>query len=193
MTSESGATDNRSLHFPLQTGERVLTIVHRHWLYLYPKLLLHAAAALIPVIVAAVLLSEAGALDGDAAKVFGIIAAVWLLFWGIKAFLAWYRYANDIWVITDQRIVDSRKTSPFNLKMSSADLINVQDMTVEQRGVLQTVLNYGDIVCQTAADMQEFRLVGIPRPREVQALVDRERDRERLRSTGSLPADRPVT
>jgi len=192
MTSDSGTNSDRGLHFPLQPGERVLTVVHRHWLYLWPRILLIGAEALIPVALAAFLLSKADVLDGSAAKVFAAIAAIWLLFWAIRAFLTWYGYANDIWVITDQRIVDSRKTSPFSLKMSTADLVNVLDMTVEQRGILQTVLNYGDIVCQTAADLQEFRLVGIPKPRDVQALVDRERDRERLRSTGSLP-DRPVT
>jgi len=41
------------------------------------------------------------------------------------------------------------------------------------------VLNYGDIVCETAADGGDFVLAGIPRPQGVQLLVDRERDRER--------------
>jgi hypothetical protein len=30
--------------------------------------------------------------------------------------------------------------------------------------------------------MQDFRLTGVPDPRAAQALVDRERDRERMRS-----------
>ena len=98
-------------------------------------------------------------------------------------FLNWYRYHNDIWVITNQRLIDSTKTNPFNLKMSTADFVNIQDMTVERAGILRTMLDYGDIVCQTAADVQEFRLTGIPDPRDVQLLVDKERDRERMRSS----------
>jgi hypothetical protein len=89
-------------------------------------------------------------------------------------------------VITNQRIIDSTKTTPFKHKMSTADLVNIQDMTVERNGILRTMLDYGDIVCQTAADVQEFRLPGIPDPRDVQLLVDRERDRERMR--GQQPA-----
>jgi hypothetical protein len=96
-------------------------------------------------------------------------------------FLNWYRYNNDIWVITNQRLVDSTKTNPFSLKTSTADLVNVQDMTVERSGIFRTMFNYGDIVCQTAADIQEFRMTSIPRPQEVQLLVDKERDRERMR------------
>jgi hypothetical protein len=85
-------------------------------------------------------------------------------------------------VITNQRLIDSYKSNPFSLKVATADLVNVQDMSVERHGILRTMLDYGDILCQTAAEMQGFRLAGIPDPRTVQALVDRERDRERLRT-----------
>jgi hypothetical protein len=79
-------------------------------------------------------------------------------------------------------LIDSYKKHPFSLQLSSADLVNVQDMSIQREGVLRTMLDYGDVVCQTAAEVQAFRLAGIPDPRAVQALVDRERDRERLRT-----------
>jgi len=170
-----------AIHFPLQDNERVLQICRRHWIYLWPRIALFAVLALVPTIVVGVLLGRSGHFDGLAARIFWIAAAGYLVYWAIRGVLAWYRYHNDIWVITNQRIIDSTKTNPFNLKMSTADLVNVQDMTVERDGILRTMLDYGDIVCQTAADVQEFRLAGIPDPRDVQLLVDRERDRKRTR------------
>ena len=170
------------LPFPLQDGEIVLKLCRRHWLYLWPRTAFMALLALAPVIVVAVLLSKADALDGTIGKVFWIAAAVYLLYWAVRILLSWYRYHNDIWVVTNQRIIDSTKTTPFNLKISTADLVNIQDMTVERSGVLRTLLDYGDIICQTAAELPDFRLSGIPDPRAVQALVDRERDRERMRA-----------
>ena len=175
-----------AIHFPLQDNERVLQVCRRHWIYLWPRIALFAVFAIVPVIVAGVLLGKAGHFDGLAARVFWIATVVYVVYWGVRSLLAWYRYHNDIWVITNQRIIDSTKTTPFNLKLSTADLVNVQDMTVERNGILRTMLDYGDIVCQTAADVQEFRLPGIPDPRDVQLLVDRERDRERMR--GQQPA-----
>ena len=175
-----------AIHFPLQDNERVLQVCRRHWIYLWPRIALFAVFAIVPVIVAGVLLGKAGHFDGLAARVFWIATVVYVVYWGVRSLLAWYRYHNDIWVITNQRIIDSTKTTPFNLKMSTADLVNIQDMTVERNGILRTMLDYGDIVCQTAADVQEFRLPGIPDPRDVQLLVDRERDRERMR--GQQPA-----
>ena len=41
------------------------------------------------------------------------------------------------------------------------------------------MLDYGDVVCQTAGTDADFTIVGVKDPRGVQALVDRERDRER--------------
>jgi hypothetical protein len=175
------AVHDSAIHFPLQANERVIQVCRRHWMYLWPQSALWAVFALAPVIVAAWLLSLVDTFDGTPFKVWGIASIVWLGYWAVRILLNWYRYHNDIWVITNQRLIDSTKTSPFRMKLSTADLVNVQDMTVEREGIFQTMLDYGDIVCQTAADMQEFRLPGIPKPREVQLLVDRERDRERTR------------
>lgn len=180
-TGKSKPAASHALHFPLQDDERVLMICRRHWLFLWPKIAAMALVALVPVIVGAVLLGKGDHLSGTVGKVFWIAALVYITYWAVRMFLNWYRYNNDIWVITNQRLVDSTKTNPFSLKISTADLVNVQDMTVERSGIFRTLLNYGDIVCQTAADIQEFRLVGIPRPQEVQLLVDKERDRERMR------------
>ena len=173
--------NDSALHFPLQDSEQVLLVCRKHWIYLWPRTALIAIFGLVPVIVAAVVFQKSTGLSGTPGKAFGAIALVYILYWAIRAFLNWYRYHNDIWVVTNQRIVDSTKTNPFSLKISTADLVNIQDMTVERSGVFRTMLNYGDVVCQTAADIQEFRLPGIPNPQEVQLLVDKERDRERTR------------
>ena len=190
MTTDASAQapqprKDSALHFPLQDNEQVLMICRKHWIYLWPRTVLFAIFAIVPVVVAAVvaavLFQKSTGLSGTPGKAFWIIALVYLLYWGIRAFLNWYRYHNDVWVITNQRIVDSTKTNPFSLKISTADLVNIQDMTVERSGIFRTMLNYGDVICQTAADIQEFRLPGIPNPQEVQLLVDKERDRERMR------------
>ena len=184
-TAPQGAQPHDSaIHFPLQQDERVLMVCRRHWIYLWPRTAWWALLALVPVVAVAVIMAKAGIFDGNAARIFWIAAVVWLAFWAIRAYFNWYRYHNDIWVITNQRLIDSTKTAPWNLKMSTADLVNVQDMTVEREGILRTMLDYGDIICQTAADVQEFRLTGIPDPRDVQLLVDKERDRERSRTGG---------
>jgi hypothetical protein len=114
-----------------------------------------------------------------------VLSLIWAVYWAVILYLIWYRYHHDVWVITNQRIVDVYKRNPFNLKVSSADLVNVQDISVERRGILQSALNFGDIACQTSGARDVFMLTGLPHPTDTQALIDRERDRERLRVRGA--------
>lgn len=171
------------LPFPLQPGEHILGMYRRHWMYLWPRTALWIGFAIVPVVVLYWLLFSV--FDADSIQSwFWIIAGVWLLFWTVRIFLNWYQYDNDIWVVTNQRIVDALKPTPIGLKVSTADLVNIQDMTVERRGIFQTALNYGSIHCETAADNKDFVITGVSQPQEVQSLIDRERDRERIRTRG---------
>jgi hypothetical protein len=167
------------LPFPLQDGERILALFRRHWWFLWPQSILLLLAAVVPVVVVALLLNFIGVLD-DLGIYFWIVVAVWLVYWAVRIFFNWYRYHNDIWLVTDQRLIDSFKKHPFDLRVATADLVNVQDINVVKSGLTPSLLNYGSVVCETAgAATDEFVISGIPHPEEVQLLIDRERDRER--------------
>jgi hypothetical protein len=127
------------------------------------------------------LLSAIDVLD-DLGVYFWLVALIWLLYWAIRLFFNWYRYRHDIWVVTNQRIIDSIKRHPFDLRVATADLVNIQDMSIQRSGLTPTLLGYGTVVCETAgAERVAFNISGIPQPEAVQLLIDRERDRERMR------------
>jgi hypothetical protein len=180
MQEPTPTAPRQDVPFPLQEGETILRLFRRHWIYLWPNVSLKLLLAVLPPIVA--LIAGAGGPSDGAWAVLWVGLAANLVYWLVRAFLSWYRYHNDIWVVTNQRLIDSYKPHPFSLRVATADLVNLQDMTVVRSGVLRTLLDFGDVVCQTASEMQEFRLTGVPDPRAAQALVDRERDRERMRS-----------
>ena len=185
MASTQPAADPPpSLPFPLQDGETVIQVCRRHWIYLWPNIILHLVLAIVPIAALYFLLDAVDALDGIVSTVFLIVAAVYLLYWVVRLALDLYHYFNDLWVITNQRLIDSYRRHPFDMTISTADLVNVQDMSVARTGVLRTMLDYGDVICQTASIDQDFMISGVPNPRSVQALVDRERDRERMRVRG---------
>jgi len=169
------------LPFPLQGAEQVILLCRRHWWFLWPKTVILTLVAAVPVILAIWLLSAIDVFD-DLGIFFWIVAVVWLAYWSVRLFLNWYRYHNDIWVVTNQRLIDSYKAHPFSLRVATADLVNVQDMSVVKSGIVPTLLNFGNVVCETAgAGTTTFLIAGVPRPESVQLLIDRERDRERMR------------
>ena len=68
--------------------------------------------------------------------------------------------------------------------MASADLDDVQDIALAKEGLFPTMFGYGDLRLQTAAERANFVLRGIPKPKDVLALVDRERDAAKRRIRG---------
>jgi hypothetical protein len=172
------------LPFPLQDNETVTALIRRHWYYLWPRTILWVFYALAPVVIGSIVLKWVGVLD-DLGIIWWAIVALWLIWWIIRLLLNWYRYHNDIWLITNQRIIDSFKSNPFDLRVATADLVNLQDLSVVKKGIFASMLNFGDIICETAgAGTDEFRITGVPHPESIQLLIDKERDRERGKYTG---------
>ncbi|MGI8925648.1 MAG: hypothetical protein ACR2HN_03245 [Tepidiformaceae bacterium] len=167
------------LPFVLQEEESVLLFCRRHWMHLYPRLIFIALAGLLPIAALFWLVAATTGLDGAAGLITGISSAVWGLFWLIRGYFTWYRYNNDVWAVTNQRIVDSLKRHWFHHRMASADLIDVEDIAVDREGVLQTAFDFGDVRCQTAGEVPNFVLAGIPEPAKVLAVVDSARDTAR--------------
>lgn len=90
-----------------------------------------------------------------------------------------YRFQNDLWILTNQRLIDSLKRNPFNHELFSTDLINVQDINVHKRGIMATTFNFGDVVCTTASTDGEFRFYGVGDPAGLMEDLDRLRDEAR--------------
>lgn len=178
--AQGGSADTRptGLPFDLQRSERVLRLCRRHWLYFWPSVVGHAALGLAGPVVVALLVGPAG-IGGLAARILIVIALLWAAYWGIRTYLVWYRYRHDLWVVTNQRVVDSIRRHWFHHRMASADVIDIEDMLVFREGLLPTLFNFGDVRCQTAGEVPNFILAGIPRPAEVLGLVDAARDAAR--------------
>jgi hypothetical protein len=177
----------RKLPFALQQGETVLLLARRHWVFLLSHLGRQAAFALVPIAALLVVVSLTAGLDGNAGRIVALICLVWFLAWAVKAYFTWYRYQNDIWVVTDQRVLDSTKRHWFHHGMASADLDDVEDIALDKEGLLPTMFDFGNVKLQTAAETPNFVLSGIPDPKDVLSLIDRQRDaaKRRLRGVSS--------
>ncbi|MQA01066.1 MAG: hypothetical protein GEU80_17410 [Dehalococcoidia bacterium] len=166
--------------FDLQPGEEVLLMRRRHWLHLYPRLALIALVAMsLPVILFLVGREvDAGGLLRTAMIVGG---ALWAVVWLVRLYFTWFRYQHDVWVLTDQRLVDSLKRHWFSHSLASTDLIDIEDVSVLREGPLRTIFDYGDVRCQTAAQEANFVLSAVPAPRTVLTRLDAARDQARQR------------
>jgi hypothetical protein len=71
------------------------------------------------------------------------------------------------------------RSTPFNQSTSSTDLINVQDISVSKRGVMASIFNFGDVLCQTSSTKGQFAFRGVADPNDLLEELDRLRDEAR--------------
>ena len=158
----------------LQQGEQQVLLCRRHWIALYPQLLLDLLVGAVPVALA---LWAASRTDRDLAMQVAVAAsAVWALVTVVRAYFHWCRYHHDLWLISNQRLIDSQRRHWFHRAVSSADLVDIQDVAMAREGFLQTALDFGDLNVQTASEMQRFVLAKIPDPAAVLTILDKTRD-----------------
>jgi hypothetical protein len=101
--------------------------------------------------------------------------AVGTLFWYLltiafifEQFLNWY---FNVYIVTDERIVDVDFANLLYKKVSETKLDKIQDVTYSQVGVARSLFNYGNVFVQTAGEVTEFEFLAVPRPDRVAAAI----------------------
>jgi uncharacterized membrane protein YdbT with pleckstrin-like domain len=93
-----------------------------------------------------------------------VTIVIWYLFtlaYFLESFLSWY---FNLYLITDERLVDVDFYSLIYKKISETKLDRIQDVSYSQGGIIQALFNYGDVVVQTAGEIPEFELLAVPQP-----------------------------
>ena len=161
----------------LQPGEEVIHLSRRHWIVLYPRLVLDGIVGGVPLLAAIWLASKVD--SGTASLVIVGLGIAWALAMVVRGYFRWYRYQHDVWQITNQRLLDSLRRHWFHRQVASADLVDIEDVSMEREGVPQTLLDFGDLRVQTAGAMENFVLRNIHHPGGVLTILDRARDASR--------------
>lgn len=116
-------------------------------------------------------------------RVFMLLSIIFYGFVWIIAFTIWLDYYFDIWILTDQRIIDVEQVGLFSRVVSEVDLEKIQDVTSEVHGILSTIFGFGDIHVQTAAEEKRFAMKSVPHPvitrREIIKLYRKAKEKEK--------------
>lgn len=160
-------------HFQGQhENEIVLRIIHRHWFNIVMQYFILAILTFIIFVVFAIFPTLLPTITtGFPPALLLFIQNTCLLFIWIYAFLIWVDYYFDIWIITNERIVNIEQKGLFNRSVSELQFSRIQDVTTVVDGFIQTVLNFGDVYVQTAAETERFLFRQIPDPYAIKDMV----------------------
>ncbi|MDD5043849.1 MAG: PH domain-containing protein [Patescibacteria group bacterium] len=158
-----------------QAGEKLIFFLRRHWLTFVKLLVFHIFLIVIPPLLYFIFKADAtnllrGEIWGPLLKL-GIsiyYLSVWLFL-----FAAFIDYYLDIWIVTNERIINIEQKGLFARTVSEVKLYNIQDVTSEVKGILSTMFDFGNVYVQTAAEKERFIFRNIAAPARIaQSIIE---------------------
>ena len=77
----------------------------------------------------------------------------------------------DVWIITNDRLIDIRQIGLFSRTIAEVDLYQVQDVSSEVQGFLPSLFNYGNVYLQTAGPVPKFVLYNVTDPHRLRQAI----------------------
>lgn len=170
-----------------EDGERVVLLLRAHLVTLVPALLLVIFLVFVPFLFPSILSLLEVNLTGvwTALQTFLVVLFWYLLVfaYAFYKFIFWY---FNIYLVTNERIVDFDFRGLLHKETSYANLAQIQDITPKTIGFFGTFFHYGDIFVQTAGTVPEIEFHHVPRPNEVVKKILEERRREEGEAPGEI-------
>jgi len=172
MQHPYGWQEGRMANKPLFPGqlddERVIIRERRYWFtiirWIRRPLIFLAVSSLIAWVVTALL----EPLSDFRRAFYWLVILAPALAWLVWRALDW---RNDSYIVTDKRVIHIEKRYLTLEKRDEAPLAMIQDVSVEMKGLMTTLLYFGDVIIQTAGTLGTIYFRGIQKPRKAQAQI----------------------
>lgn len=164
------------IHF--EEGEKIIKVLRRHPLVMLPLILGNTLAVFAPLVIFSFFELQnfidyrLESFIMDFVSDWGMFAyAIWLLWLWTFLFIEWTDYYLDFWVITDKRIIDVEQNGFFRREVTSFRYEQIQDITVETRGLVETFFKFGDLQVQTAGHERKMIIKDASYPEDARSLI----------------------
>lgn len=151
--------------FPSQgQEERIFLLIRKHW-FNYTVFLLLSFLSIVPVFVTLFIWVNNPSLVVTVGGEITIVAlGIFVLSVLAAQLYGFVDYYLDVYIVTDQRVVDISQEGYFKRQISELHLHQVQDVNASVEGIWQTLLHFGDVHIQTAGERENFVFKSIPHP-----------------------------
>ena len=156
-----------------QPQEKVEIFLRRHWIDLVRIFFFSGVMLLVPFAVYAV--ARIAGLNLFVHPFWGVVGMLTLVSYLLIVFMVTITeltdYWLDVWIVTNERVINAEQHGLFNRLVSEVHLEQIQDITSETKGFLETFLTYGDVYVQTAAEKERFRFKNVDNPDDVKIAI----------------------
>lgn len=172
-------------------GEKPVLFLRRHWLEVLVIFGYFIALAGVPLLILLGLRTvEVTPFSDPLFAPFAVVGASIYALFTLMIFLTQFTdYYLDTWIVTTERIINIEQHGLFSRLVSELHLNEIQDVTSETHGFLETFLTYGDVYIQSAAEKGRFNFKNVDNPDQVKQIIIRLIQEDKARH----PVDRPAT
>jgi len=154
-------------------GEEIILVLRRHWFTNIPWIITGILMIFAPFLLLTFSLWSIFPPDYRL-----ILAIFWYLLTfavAFENFLSWY---FNVFILTEERVIDIDFFNLLDKKMSEAKISMIQDVTSKTSGLTQTLFNYGSVIIQTASELPLIRINKVPNPDLVLQVLQQMRSEE---------------
>lgn len=158
-------------HLNLSEGEFVISAVKRHPIGLVSIWAVVVVAVLIIFIGFPILLNSSAFLGGRGLSPGAVISGGMVLLLATVLFIlggiiATVIYQANRFYLTNESVIQHIQTSLFTKKDQTISLANIEDASYRQKGIIQTLLNYGAIRLSTEGEETTYRFNFVANPKK---------------------------
>lgn len=161
--------------------ERVVYMLRRHPITFLPTVILFIINLFVPFLVYRLIFGLFPTIQNSpiATPLAMLFLSAYAL-GGIVLFFSFFiDYYLDLWIVTNDRIVDIEQFGLFARTISELDLYQIQDVTTEIHGILATIFQYGNVAVKTASSNTGIIFRNVPRPNHVREMLIKLSDEDR--------------
>lgn len=154
-------------HFTQQKSyEHIEHVLRRHWITFLPVIFSFLVMLLVPIAVYfGIQFLFPTFLDGPIiTPLLILLGSAFLLYSLLFFYIQFIDYYLDLWIVTNDRIIDTEQKGLFARTVTELELFQIQDVTTHVSGFWATLFKYGDLVIATASNTSTIIFHDIPNP-----------------------------
>lgn len=150
------------LKYKLNSGERLVGIVRKHWFLIVPRL------AEFAIIIALLILFANKYISSNVSFA---IAVILIAGFAVYLIYGWILLRIDYFIITSDRIIRITQKGVWNRNLNEIALSDIASIVMSEKGVASSILGFGSVKI-TLRDLATFNMTNIADPIKVyQGLV----------------------
>lgn len=151
--------------------EQVHILIRRHLITNLPWLCLVVVLFFLPIFIPWILTFLPSVFQISPSTLISFLGLYYLAVFGysLLKFSEWY---FQVGLITNKRLIDVDMANILSKNIAETQTQSVEDVTFTQKGVLQSLFNFGNVVIQTEALEQNFEFERVPHPSQVAEIIN---------------------